>query len=309
MLCALLLDGASIVLSKDAIVSGNAIELGEIAVISGVEPGVIANLEAIDLGYAPSPGYTRLLFAEKIGQSVALAYPGLDFTITGSPTCKVEPLTRTVEGSQLVQVARDAVTTAARDARITASLLEAVADVKVPAGSQEPVIRAALNQSQVTSGVQSVTVRIEVDGRPQATRQVQFRVQVWQTVDVLKRAVRAGDVITPDMIEQREVIVPGHQQGGALTRSMLVGAAAARNLEPGRAVLEIDVHRPLAIEAQASILVEVRSGSIRARAAAVALQGGAIGERIRIRVVDSDHEMTAVIQSRSLVVVDLGGQP
>jgi len=307
MLCALFLDGASIVLSKDAIVSGNAIELGEVAVISGVEPGVIANLEAVDLGYSPSPGYSRLLFAERVAQAVELAYPGLDFTVTGSPTCKVEPATRTVEGSRIVQVARDALTTAARDARVTVSLLEAVADVKVPLGADEPVVRAALNASQVTSGVQSVSVRIEVDGRPQATRQVQFRVQVWQTVDVLNRSVRAGDVITPDMIEQREVIVPGHQRGGALTRSMLVGAAAARNLEPGRAILEVDVHRPLAVEAQASVLVEVRSGAIRARAAAVALQGGAIGERIRIRVVDSQHEMTAVVQSRSLVIVELGG--
>lgn len=306
MLCALLLDGASIVLSKDAIVSGTAIELGEVATISGVEPGTIANLEAIDLGYSPSPGYTRLLFAERIAQNVALAYPGLEFTITGSPTCKVEPMTRTVEGSRIVQVAREALTTAARDARVTVSLLEAVPNIKVPAGTEEPTVRAALNADTVSTGVQTVTVRIEADGRPQATRQVQFRVQVWQTVDVLNRSVRAGDVITPDMIEQREVIVPGHQQGGALTRSMLVGAAAARNLEPGRALLEIDVHRPLAVEARASILVEVRSGAIRARAAAVAIQGGAIGERIRVRILDSEREMTAVIESRTLVVVDLG---
>lgn len=308
ILCALLLDGASIQLKTDAVVTGTSIELGEVAIIQGVEPDLLASIESIDLGYSPSPGYSRLLLGERVAQNIALAQPGFEFTLLGAPSCRVEPKTSTVPGSRLVEVARNAIETAARDVRATISLMQAVSDVNVPEGSSPPVVRASLNSMDVQTGTQSVTVRVEVDGHAHVTRQVLFGVQVWQTVTVLREGIESGDIITPAMLEQREVLVPGAQAGAPLTQSMLVGAVASRRLQEGRPILDIDVHRPLAVEAQSPIVLEVRSGAIKARATATALQGGSLGERIRVRLDGSEREMFAVIESRSLVVVDLGSR-
>ncbi|QDU86554.1 flagellar basal body P-ring biosynthesis protein FlgA [Planctomycetes bacterium Pla163] len=306
ILCALLLDGASIVLSPDASVTGNSIELGEVATITGVDEATRATLAAIDLGYSPSPGYSRLLFAERVAQAITLVQPGFVFEITGSATCKVQPITRIVESSQIIDVARQALAAAVTGGRTTFELQQGVVDVEVPEGGSDPVVRASLNSADVRTGVQSVTVRVEVDGRAYATRQVHFRVQRWELVAVLERSIPSGTVITADMLEQREVLVPSSRTDSALTSSMLVGAVAARQLEAGRALVGLDVHRPLAVEAQAPIIVEVRRGAVSARAAAIALQGGALGERIRIRIADSSREMFGIVESRSLVVVDLG---
>lgn len=306
ILCALLLDGASIVLAPDASVTGNSIELGEVATFSGVDETTRAGLAAIDLGYSPSPGYSRLLFSERITQAVTLTYPGLVFDVQGSETCKVEPVTRIVESTRIIEVARQALTTAVAGSRTTIELQRGVIDVEVPESGSEPVVRAALNSSEVRTGVQSVTVRVEVDGRAYATRQVHFRVQRWEEVSVLKRTLPSGQVITAEMLEVREVLVPGTRRDPALTGTMLVGAVAARKLEAGQALVSLDVHRPLAIEAQAPIMVEVRRGTVTARAAATALQGGALGERIGVRIAGSNRELFGIVTSRSLVVVDLG---
>jgi flagellar basal body P-ring formation protein FlgA len=306
ILCALLLDGASIVLSPEASVTGNSIELGEVATFTGVDEATRARLADIDLGYAPSPGYSCLLFAERVAQAVTLVQPGFVFEVTGSATCKIQPVTRIVESAQIIDVARQALSAAVTGGRTTFELQQGVVDVEVPAGNSEPIVRAALNSSDVRTGVQSVTVRVEVDGRAYATRQVQFRVQRWEQVSVLKNSIPSGQVISADMLELREVLVPGTRTDSALTSSMLVGAVAARSLEAGRALVSLDVHRPLAIEPQAPVIVEVRRGAVSARAAAIALQGGALGERIRIRIADSSREMFGVVESRSLVVVDLG---
>ncbi|MEZ5977543.1 MAG: flagellar basal body P-ring formation chaperone FlgA [Planctomycetota bacterium] len=297
----------TVTLPTDAAVSGQSIELAEVATITAGDPAVVSALGSIDLGYAPSPGYSRTLAAQRIFDAIQTAQPGVQVRMAGSPLVRVTVRTEVVPADRLQQVAREALEALADGDRITIDLQQALVDVEVPIGNEAAVVRALPAATEVRTGTNAVTVKVEVDGRTYVTRQVLFTVQRWQNVAVLSRGVSSGEAITPDIVEVREVVLPAHQREKPLTTSMLIGSVAIRDLPAGKAVLGIDVHRPNAIQAQTPIVLEVRHGAIKARAMAVAMDSGAIGDRIRVRVVDSGREMHAHVESRDLVVIDLGG--
>jgi flagella basal body P-ring formation protein FlgA len=306
LLAALFLDGLTISLRPMAEVEGNTIELGEIAVVAGVEPGLAASLEAVDFGYTPSPSYTRTILATKVAEKLRNDFPGLEFVVDGAIACTVTPRTQMVTNEEIEAAARAVLESAVTGERITLLLRSAVDDAIVPYTPVPPEVRATLNTPDVRSGIQSVSVRVEIDGRTHAVRQVHFDVQRWQTVAVLRRPVPSGTIITPDNVEEREVLVPPSQREPALTADMLIGSVTARYLDAGRAVQRIDVHRPKVVEARAPLILEVRHGQITARAAAIALEDGSAGDRIRVRIVDSGREMHVTVVSRELVVIELG---
>jgi flagella basal body P-ring formation protein FlgA len=295
----------TVTLRPEAFVEGSSIELAEIATITNAEPGLTAALEALDLGYAPSPSYSRTLVANKIADEIARAFPGVPIALDGAVVCKIWPRTQTVARTDIELAARTALETAVTGERVTLALRAPIDDVIVPVSVGAPDIRAVLNNPNVQSGTQSVTVRIELEGRVHATRQVHYDVQRWQTVAVLRRPIASGTIVTPDMVEEREVLVPPSQREPSLTTDMLIGAVTARYIDAGRAIQRVDVHRPKVVEPRAAVILEIRHGQITARAAAIALEEGAGGDRIRVKILDSGREMHATVVSRDLVVVEL----
>ena len=87
----LLLAGLTVSLSPQAMVRGTEITLGEIAMISGGTPEEVALVSQVHLGYAPAPGYSRLLQGGLIAQQVRKALPGEALLFMGSTTCRVKP--------------------------------------------------------------------------------------------------------------------------------------------------------------------------------------------------------------------------
>ena len=54
------------------------------------------------------------------------------------------------------------------------------------------------------------------------------------------------------------------------------------------------------------VYVEVRSKAVKARSLCIAMDSGSIGDRIRLEILASGHEMRGVVMSRDLVVVEVG---
>ena len=52
--------------------------------------------------------------------------------------------------------------------------------------------------------------------------------------------------------------------------------------------------------------LRVKKGLIEARVAAIALESGSVGDRIRIRTLEGDKELVAIVTSRESCRIDLG---
>ena len=307
LLITMLLQGdVTITLPMEAHVRGTEVELGEIAKISGADASVVASLQALELGYAPAPGYSRLFAARKIREILSRKAPRVTVRFSGQPACRVYPEVTEIAGIEIATAAKLQLQRTLGLREATFELVGSLTPVEVPAGTTEHRIEARLGTRPTTSKTISVPVDIHVDGVRYRTIWTTWDVKIWETRPVLAHDVRAGQELRPQMFESRRVLLESVGGVKPLDQGSLLGAVALRDLKPGELVTGLDVSRPRVVELGESIFLRVKKGSIRARVSAVALQSGAVGDKIRVRTTASAQELIARIISRDVCLLDLG---
>jgi flagella basal body P-ring formation protein FlgA len=151
-------------------------------------------------------------------------------------------------------------------------------------------------------------VRLLVDGDVYRTVWTSWKVDNWERYAVLTRPVQAGETIAASMLEHRRMAASVADLRGnvrILGEAMIVDAIAARDLTAGRPLTDLDVVRPVLISEGDTVFFEVKKGVVNARVAAVADEGGARGDRLRVTLLGSGREMRGVVVSRDLVRIDL----
>ncbi len=304
ILGALVLSGVTVTLPMETEVRGTEITLGEIARIDG-EPADVARVSAIPIGYAPSPGYSRLLRDDRLAETVRRAAPGLAVRFAGEPACRVWPAIETIPSARLVDAARAALDELAAGVDATVAPASPVADLRVPLGAAPATLVVRREPRELRTGTLTIPVEVLVDGTTYRTVFTSWRVERFATVPVLARDVSAGEVLGPQLFERRRVRLESFQDGSALPGDVVVGAVLARDLVAGSTVSRTDVERPRIVFAGDVLVLEVKSGAIRARVPAEAQESGSIGDRIRVAA--SGRELSAVVRGRDLVEIDLGG--
>jgi len=118
------------------------------------------------------------------------------------------------------------------------------------------------------------------------------------------RVIYPRQVIAADMIEARAAdTLPG---GIALSFDEVVGKAARATLLPGRVLPLAALGEPEAARNGAPVTLIFREGGLDVRAAGVAMQAGAAGERIRARNAASGLIVSGVLRADGAVMVEAG---
>jgi flagella basal body P-ring formation protein FlgA len=300
--------GVSLTLPATTEARGTELALGDVCRVAGADPEEVARVAALSLGYTPAPGYTRLLEAWRLRQIVERAAPGIQVELVGAPACRVSPATERVAGAAVEAAARAELERRLASLDAAAQLLTPVADLSVPAGAAAPELESVLDPTQSLAGNVSVPVRVLVDGDVYRTIWTRWSVELWAEHAVLVADVAAGTAISADMLETRRLQVSAAAlRPGArlLGQALLVGAVAARDLQAGRPLTDLDVQRPTLVNAGDTLFLEVVKGPINARIAAVAEQPGALGDRIEVTLPGSGRRMKATVVSRDAVRIDL----
>lgn len=305
MLLALFLGGVTITLQPQAQVKGSEIDLNSVATVEGDDPTEVARVKALKLGYAPAPGYSRLIVGARLTGDVTRMIPGLAVTIKGADTCRVFPSTERIQGPAFEAAAKAEVLRWFEGRDVELTLLSAVPDVDVPSGNKPPELRAVLGDSALKGGPINVPVRIMIDGGVYRTVWTNWQLAVWEEASVPKRAIAAGETITLDMLEKRRVLSAGVGPEAALAAGLVIGSTAKRELAVGVPVREMDVMRPVLVKRGDTLFLEVRRGNINARVAATADQDARAGERIRVTLLESKRSMNATVITRDLARIEL----
>ena len=307
LLITMLLQGdVTVTLPMEAHVRGTEVELGEIAEISGTDASLVASLQALELGYAPAPGYSRLFAARKIKEILSRKAPRVTVRFAGQPACRVFPEVTEISGDEIARAAKLQLQRTLGLREATLELVGSLAAVEVPAGAIQHRIEARLGTRPTTSKTISVPVDIHVDGVRYRTVWTSWDVKIWETRPVLARGVLAGQELRPQMFERRRVLLQSTGGVKPLDQGSLFGAVALRDMKSGELVTGLDVNRPTVVALGESVFLRVKNGSIEARVSAVALQSGAIGDRIRLQTANGAQELIARIISRDVCLLDLG---
>jgi flagella basal body P-ring formation protein FlgA len=306
LFAALLFGGVTVTLAPEAKVRGTEIELGAIASVSGDELDA-ARLRTMRLGYAPAPGFSRLIVQARLRQDLARQFPGLELTVIGADTCRVMPSTSRVLGSAIEAAAQKEVLRLLEGREVEMQLLNKSPDLEVPAGDSAVELRVVLAEGMSKSGPVNVPVRVMVDGGLYRTVWTNWQLALWEEASVPKIEIHTGDVITLEMLERRRVASPGSGPEAALPAALVIGATASRDLPIGRPIREMDVQRPMLVKRGDMLMLEIRSGKVNARVAVTAEQDARAGERIKVTVMSNKRALTARVSSKDLAVIEIGG--
>jgi len=279
-------------------IRGTEVELGEVAKVTGANDELVNRVRALELGYAPAPGYTRVLVTERVREKLYQKLPEIKVTVVGERACRLFPTVTPVSREEVLITARKALMEKFGAEGTNVQLEGEIPEVRIPEGSGPLQLVARPNPREFASGLVSVPVDLVVDGLRYRTLWTTWRVEVYEVRSVLVHPVKKGQEFSPSMFVQKRVPVPAGRQVLPLDRTTLLGAVAKRDLYTGEVVSAFDVHRPTVVAIGEPLLLNVRKGSISAQISVQALEAGAIGDRIGVRTLGTGRELIATIRRR-----------
>jgi flagella basal body P-ring formation protein FlgA len=300
--------GLTLTLAPEARVQGTEIELHEIGAFSGDDGDLAARLRALPLGYAPAPGYARLVARAEIERAIESAVPGAAIEIRGA-ACRAVAEVERVGGADLARAAEAALSElfAGRDAAMRALAEPAALDV--PRSSRPPELRASLARQAPRPGRWSVPIEVWVEGGLYQTVWTSYQVDLVEEQPVLVRDVRRGEYLDAGAVEMRRVRLSGELSGAPLPAHLCTGSVAVRPLTAGSVLCDRDVERVHLVRRGDAVQLVVRKGPITARSSAVARTDGFLGDRIRVGAADRVLDASAVVVGRGVVEIDLASPP
>lgn len=115
-------------------------------------------------------------------------------------------------------------------------------------------------------------------------------------VVVGKQLLRAGTVLTPEMLEEQEIAAPGVDLQAVVSIKDLEYGEMVRDMQAGVPLRSHDVRRATLVkQGQAVILTIGQSGGFAISARVEALQDGKMGEQIRLKNPESGRIITGVV--------------
>ena len=305
MFATLLLTGVTIVLPAKSEVHGTEIQLGEIAEVSSTDAALVESLESYTLGYAPAPGFSRVLRRDNLGYQLRTAFPNVTFTFQGAGASRVEPVTETVLSQSIEKAASDKLNEllAGKDAEV--KLAQSIADVVIAAGDRAHELKADWSQRDVRPGRVSMPVQVIVDGELYRTLWTSWDVDFFTSVPLLIQDVQAGEDLTPAMFKVGRLRASKVPLSGLASISSLSEAKSTRALKAGAILTKSDIIRKPLILRGDTVSLEVRKGGVSARVTAIAKQAGYRGDRISVVVTETKREISALVVDRDVVRLDM----
>lgn len=293
MLAALLLaSGVTVVLADKAEVKGLDISVSEVATIQADDPAQAALVAAASLGYAPAPGYHRILRSDIIQFDLRRALPGLEIEVIGAERCRVDPLTERLDLERLWSLASAQVEELFRGTDASIKRDSEIPEVDVPVGEAPHELRASLLDRDVDAGPKTVAIQLWIDGDLYRTVHMPFNVSLREPRWVLKQNIEAGQVLEPSLFELRRVEVSFATAQHGLPMDAVTGTIAARPIAASSVVTERDIQRPIAVRRGEIVTVIIRSGAVEARDMGVAVHEARVGEMVRVTLNSTRREVS-----------------
>ncbi len=121
------------------------------------------------------------------------------------------------------------------------------------------------------------------------------------------QVIYPGDVIRDSMLTDVSIYDLPNNDGTILdTRPALLGKIAKRTLLPGRGIVALAVANPKAVKDGAQVKLVYNDGGLSIMTTALALEGGSVGDQIKVRNADSGITLSGIIQPDGSVSVSDG---
>jgi flagella basal body P-ring formation protein FlgA len=288
-------------LRPQATVRGALPVLGDIADLSGEDEKLLALLARTPLGTVAD---ARLLSRSEVVSLIknVAANPN-EVIVTGAEFTKVSVETGTARVAEIAAVLKShlASVTQWREEEIEIRSIDNL--TPIPFSEGEVLFRIASRGSPASFRSTLFSVEAIQDGKPLRTFWIKADVHVTaQVVQVAKPVAFRSVLKADDLREQvREIDDPRATYFRSTAEAM--GMVARRVLGPGELLNQNSVEQPGLVRSGEIVRLLLESGDLRMTVRARALQNGRLGDPIKVRNIDSDRVITAVVTGRGEVRV------
>lgn len=294
----------TLTLSETVNVDDAEVLLGQLGAISGADPQAIASLKAIRIGRAPLPGSSRTVGRDYI--LLRLRQSGLDLsdlTVEGPRSVTLVRRAVTLTSAEIEMMVRDYVLSnpPVSGADLTITGVRVPGDVLLPTGDVRHDIQYLPQGGH--SGTLPVTIFFAVDGVTVKRLMATVRIVVMKAVPVTRHPIARYQLIQPEDLMLQTLDVADLPSNTVLSYEEIAGQRARRSIGPQRVLRKDQFEHPPAVKRGDRVLIVAASAGLRVTAMGEVQNTGRIGERVRVKNLDSNKTLHArVVDARTVRV-------
>ena len=175
----------------------------------------------------------------------------------------------------------------------------------VPPGRVSMDLSARLRGGVIHHSSAVVEVAILVDREKFKVLRIPYRLRRYHQVLVAAKVIDQGEPLSEDNLNLRRVEAPAATTPFLTHHDAVHGKVASRKLQAGTKLSLRMISDPAVIYSGDQINVVAVNGRIQVAARAIALQDGAVGQRIKVRNLSSNKVVQATVHGAGLAVIRL----
>ena len=290
-----------VVVARDATVSGDAIRLGDIAMLEG--EGARA-LEGVILGTAPAAGESRVLSGTAVLGALGRATDLREITYTIPSAVRVRRATQQVGQADVRQLVETYLADhlAGAPGDIVVRSVELSGPIQVPEGAYTARIIPPAGVPLL--GRIRLQVEFVVGGRPVKTTWIGADVGLYGSVVVTRRPIARGETLTGDdvTIDRRDL--------SELPRDVLTDPAAVLGhvtrlaLTPATVLRREQLSEPAVVHRGDVVLLVAERGGLRITAPGEVRDDAGVGQQVRVVNRASRRDVVGRVADGSTVMVE-----
>jgi flagella basal body P-ring formation protein FlgA len=258
------------------------------------------------LGPAPAPGGRIIVEA---AQAAAIARQfGVDWRpATGAEAAVLERPGEPVPRGMVLDALREAITNAGADADAELEMTGFNPPLMPPhAAAQASVTQLDWDR---TSGRFTALLSVTGAGAEPVNLRISGRALATEEVVVPTRRVAMGEVLQPSDIKVARVRTMLVHADVALSPIQAAGLSARRALQPGLPVALSDLTKPSLVRQRGTVIIELETPGMTLSVQGTALEGGAMGDHVKVLNPNSKAVMDAEVIGDGRVRVSPGSTP
>lgn len=278
--------GATVELQESGIARGRRLQLGDIAAVGAADEELADRLRRLDLGLPPAEGWGRRVPRALI--EIAIREAGIDpggVAFSGAPEAEVFSRSALVQPEEIEHAAELVLRSALAllgGQDMEWQLVRRPAPRRVPAGRMGVDLTARLRNGRPGRDQALVDVTIRVDGETEAVIPVMFAIRRYREVLVCAVSIPAGGALDQGRVGLQRVDLARYFGEPLEDPALIAGKIAARNLPAGSVLSALDVKEPEVVRKGEMVTMVAARGNLKVTARGIAVQGGALGEVIRL---------------------------
>jgi flagella basal body P-ring formation protein FlgA len=304
----------TITMKEQAWADGRVVRLGDIASLDGGPEALRERLTNMDIDDLPPRCDSLAISRAQVQFRLGLAgVPPQLFVMAGSADVQVAPHRTTLSTEQIIDAATEAAYRKLPWPRAELWIrLHQPITVSLPAlaADERAVLQAEPHRPNVGLGTTQINVTIRVDGEKRLSLPVFLDVGLWQQVAVCRRQVERGAILSQDdLISERRDVSPSEKN--LIRPEIALGKKARRALAAGQALNATDVEDAAAatheqlVQAGQTVRMTVKLGAIDVVTMGEAIQGGELGQTIRVKNSDSKKIVMGRVTGPKMVELDV----